>query len=44
MIREVRTVSPEMDLGDVIRLLLEHRISIAPVIEIANDRFITCGL
>lgn len=33
MTRQVRTVPPDMPLGDVIQFLLKHRVSNAPVVE-----------
>jgi CBS-domain-containing membrane protein len=43
MTRHVQTVMPDMSLGDVVRFLLEHKISNAPVVEYQDQKPVLIG-
>lgn len=43
MTSHVKVVTPEMPLPDVIRLLLKHNVSTAPVVEVRNEKKILVG-
>ncbi len=43
MTSHVEVVTPEMPLSDVIRFLLKHHVSTAPVVEVRNEKQILVG-